>query len=112
MNHIYLGENQMDIFSILSKMRSEVAIFSAFASFGFRKDEVLDLLTAPLVDSSIADLTWGPSFEFDTKDVIWWNNLEKDKRYFRFPSDIYSVIFLKLNLDYDAKLSWSIDLHS
>lgn len=83
----------MDIFSLLSKIRREVETISSFASFGYGRDDALGLLTAPLVDSSLSGLSWGPSFEFDIKNVIWWNNLEKDKRYFRFPSAIYTVTF-------------------
>lgn len=92
MNHVYLETNQLDIFSLLPKMRREAAIFSAFASLGYGKDAALEILTAPLMDSSLGDM--GPLFDFDTKHVIWWNNVEKDKRYYMFPSDIQAVIYL------------------
>lgn len=92
MNHISLDTDQLDMFSLLPKIRREAEIFSRFSSLGFERDATLELLSAPSLEFSVADLSWGPSFQFDTKDVIWWNNLEKDRRYFMFPSDINAVI--------------------
>ena len=90
-NHIPLDIDQLDIFSLLQKIRKESEIFSALSSYGFNHDSSLKLLTAPLIDDSVSNLPWGPSFKFNTDHVIWWNNVEKDKRYFRFPSDITAV---------------------
>lgn len=91
LNRKPLDSQRLDIFSLFREMRAETSRLSALTELGLHGPEALDLISAPLVDAALKDYSWGEAFDLRSDKIIWWNNLEKDSRYRRYPKDLYSV---------------------
>ena len=91
LNNIPLDLSRLDMFSLLSKIRQEADIFSSFKSLGINSSLAFEFLTTPLQSKALESIKWGEAYNFPLERVIWWNNLEKDQRYKRFPDDLYSL---------------------
>ena len=57
-----------------------------------------------------ASLPWGESFDVSYRSTIWFNDLEKDRRYYQWPSQIGTVKnyhITKYFLANETNLSWT-----
>ncbi|KAI8914924.1 UDP-glucose:glycoprotein glucosyltransferase-domain-containing protein [Powellomyces hirtus] len=83
---------KLDIFSLQRTLRSETSRVASFMALNLTSDQAIALLTTPLVDKSETDVTWGDAFDVRSDLVVWWNDLEKDSRYSRWPKDIMDLL--------------------
>jgi hypothetical protein len=70
-------------------MRKEQKLVSAITSQGFNIDESIELLSTP--PAAMSATNNDESFDVRADAVFWWNDLEKDKRYKRWPKSIMDV---------------------
>ncbi|KAI8823410.1 UDP-glucose:glycoprotein glucosyltransferase-domain-containing protein [Fimicolochytrium jonesii] len=82
----------VDIFSVQRTLRAELALISSLASLNISSGQALELLTTPLTEKAETEITWGDAFDVRSDAVIWWNDLEKDSRYNRWPKSISEIL--------------------
>ena len=72
-------------------MHTEFNFASSIKSLGFSVEETLQLLSSQAADDSTSDMGWGEVFDIRDDNLIWWNDLEKDKRYKSWPKSVREV---------------------
>jgi len=95
MNGVQLTERQIDGLSLLELLRKERKLINGVRSLGLSSPEAIELLTHTEIASVLAgnepqrydwrDITEGG------KVIVWMNDIEKDKRYSEWPSDLRTV---------------------
>ncbi|KAJ2502656.1 killer toxin resistant protein [Coemansia sp. RSA 1972] len=86
-NGLRLSDNTLDPFHIMDHLRSENAIIEGLQTAGLSQHQALGLLLFEDTHESVA-------LSFDMRDhlkqntILWLNDLETDKRYTGWPSDI------------------------
>jgi UDP-glucose:glycoprotein glucosyltransferase len=92
-----IDTRQVDSYSLLEHLRRERKLISEFKKLGLAGSEAVDLLS----HSSLTEVKVGSDVQrYDWRDeaeeggvLIWMNNIEKDKRYGSFPSNLQTVSF-------------------
>lgn len=95
MNGVQLTERQIDGLTLLDILRKERKLINGVRALGFTGGEAIDLLA----NNEIASVNAGDEPQrYDWRDeieggkvLIWMNNLEKDKRYAEWPSNLQAV---------------------
>ena len=91
MNHEEISiDNTLDIFGLLRKLRAESDLVRGISRLSFTVKDALKMLSVP-AGSSGANFGWGEAFDIRDEKVVWWNDLEKDKRYKNLPKSISEV---------------------
>ena len=75
----------------MRQMSGETRLLSSIVSKGFSSQQALDLLSTKVLDPSLETITWGEAFKVESERIVWWNDVEKDARYSRFPKDLYAL---------------------
>ncbi|KAJ3249147.1 hypothetical protein HDU78_007109 [Chytriomyces hyalinus] len=92
LNGLQLNLEQLNIFSLLTAMRKELNLVRSLQSVSLSTDEAVRLLSLPAGQTSGLDLGWGEAFDVRDDSVVWWNDLEKDKRYKQFPASLQDLL--------------------
>ncbi|KAI0063832.1 hypothetical protein BV25DRAFT_1801498 [Artomyces pyxidatus] len=87
----------MNPFGLLKLVRKERDAMLSLTSLGLGSTQALDLITHPSLSAGAAgDVVDGV---FDASDrleggglITWWNDIEKDSRYSRWPTSLYSLL--------------------
>ncbi|KAJ1728634.1 killer toxin resistant protein [Coemansia biformis] len=90
-NGVRLGDEDMDPFRLLEHIRKESSVIAALESAGLTQRQALGvLLHGPKdEDDSRAPVVFDMrDASLDKKVVLWFNDLEKDRRYASWPADI------------------------
>ncbi|QDS71787.1 hypothetical protein FKW77_009373 [Venturia effusa] len=95
-NGVQYDSRKVDAFSLLDHMRRERALLGSFQEMEFSSEEAINLLTHP----SIAEAQSSVDVQrYDWRDqieggnvIIWMNDIEKDKRYSQWFSDIHGLL--------------------
>ncbi|KAJ5960509.1 uncharacterized protein N7479_007659 [Penicillium vulpinum] len=95
-NGVQMSTQQIDAFSLLEHLRRERKLIEKFRGLGLSADDVVKLLSHPLLTEDQGD---AEEQRYDFRDdlegnqvIIWMNNLEKDSRYESWPSDLEAYI--------------------
>ncbi|KAJ3135593.1 hypothetical protein HK100_002475 [Physocladia obscura] len=93
LNGIELNLKDLNVFSLLTAMRGELNLIRKLQTLNLKTTEAVRLLSLPSSEStSTSDLGWGEAFDVRDDSVIWWNDLEKDSRYERFPRSVKDLL--------------------
>ncbi|KAI9335332.1 UDP-glucose:glycoprotein glucosyltransferase-domain-containing protein [Obelidium mucronatum] len=93
LNGIQMGLKDMNIFSLLTAMRKELGLIRSLQTLSLTADEAVRLLSLPSsTAASDSDLGWGDAFDVRDESVVWWNDLEHDKRYKQFPRSLQDLL--------------------
>ncbi|KAI8609608.1 UDP-glucose:glycoprotein glucosyltransferase-domain-containing protein, partial [Chytriomyces sp. MP71] len=94
LNGINLKAEQLNVFSVVNAMRSERKLVQSLQGLNLSVDEAVRILSLPTGESaeSSNDLGWGDAFDVRDESVVWWNDLEKDKRYKQFPGSLHELL--------------------
>ncbi|KAJ2763366.1 killer toxin resistant protein, partial [Coemansia sp. BCRC 34490] len=94
-NGLGIEESRLDPFHLLEHLRKENVAIEGLESVGLSQTQAVDLLLSESSGKNDGD---DESISFDMRDpstekkTIWWlNDLEKDKRYSGWPSDISNL---------------------
>jgi UDP-glucose:glycoprotein glucosyltransferase len=95
-NGVQYDPRKVDAYSLLDHMRRERKLISSFRELGFSNSEAIQLLTHP----ALAEVQQGSEgMRYDWRDateggniIIWLNDIEKDKRYEEWPSELMSYL--------------------
>ena len=95
MNGVQLIERQVEPFALIEMIRRERKLIDGVRELGFSGQQAVSLLGHSEIASSKADdepprFDWTDRLE-NGKAVMWLNDLEKDARYQKFPSDLTAV---------------------
>lgn len=95
MNGVQLIERQIEPFTLIEMIRRERKLIDGVRELGLNGQEAVSLLGHSEIASSKADdepprFDWTDRLE-DGKAVMWLNDLEKDSRYQKLPSDLTAV---------------------
>jgi UDP-glucose:glycoprotein glucosyltransferase len=98
MNGVQLIERQIEPYSLVDLLRKERKFIKGVTDLGLTGQQAVSLLGHKAVASSKSDQEESRRFDWrddveENKVIIWMNNLEKDSRYYEFPSDLMSVSF-------------------
>ncbi|GKU02696.1 udp-glucose:glycoprotein glucosyltransferase [Fusarium langsethiae] len=96
MNGVQLIERQIEPFTLIEMIRRERKLIDGVRELGFDGQQAVSLLGHSEIASSKADdepprFDWTDRLE-DGKAVMWLNDLEKDARYQKFPSDLTALL--------------------
>ncbi|KAI9340426.1 UDP-glucose:glycoprotein glucosyltransferase-domain-containing protein [Zopfochytrium polystomum] len=91
MNGMDIPVETLDFFSLLQRMRNEAKLVHSIAQLNFTSSEIFRLLSSPSGSSGI-DLGWGEAFDIRDENLLWWNDLEKDKRYKSWPKSVRDLL--------------------
>ncbi|QKX56539.1 uncharacterized protein TRUGW13939_03644 [Talaromyces rugulosus] len=91
-----IDTRQVDSYSLLEHLRRERKLIGEFKKLGLAGSEAVDLLS----HSSLTEVKVGSDVQrYDWRDeaeeggvLIWMNNIEKDKRYGSFPSNLQTLL--------------------
>jgi UDP-glucose:glycoprotein glucosyltransferase len=94
-NGVQIIERQVDAFTLLDIIRREKKFVNAVRELGLTASEAVSLLSNPKVASVKAE-DEPQRFDWRDKDegenvIVWLNDIEKDKRYGLWPSDLNAV---------------------
>lgn len=96
MNGVQLVERQMDAFSLVDVLRRERKMISGVMDLGLTGAEAISLLAHQSVAEAKAGeaeplrFVWHDGPE-EGKVIVWLNDIEKDKRYERYPKGLMAV---------------------
>ncbi|KAJ2157653.1 killer toxin resistant protein [Coemansia sp. RSA 552] len=91
-NGLKLRGEDMDPFHLLEHIRKETSVVEALQGAGLSQSQALDVLMDGSEDTG-EDQTESVSFDVrerpnEKKTILWFNDLEKDRRYSHWPSDL------------------------
>ena len=108
MNGQQIEARQMDAFALLEQFRRERSIIGSLRDLGFTGSEAVRILSHTAIAESKSSATLQRYDYRDTSEggrvIIWLNDIEKDKRYADWPTQIAAVsntavvVWRKLNL--------------
>lgn len=95
MNGVQLPERQIEALSLLDMLRKERKLINGVRNLGFTGSEAIDLLShteisTVKVEDEPQRFDWRDEHE-GGKVIIWMNDIEKDKRYSTWPSELAAV---------------------
>ena len=95
MNGVQVAPRDVDVFSLLDKLRRERRLIKGLETLGLSPAEANKLLSHPAIVETQGD---GEPQRYDFRDeadggkiILWLNNIEKDKRYAQWPSELQVV---------------------
>ncbi|KAF4337622.1 KRE5-killer toxin-resistance [Fusarium beomiforme] len=96
MNGVQLIERQVEPFTLIEMIRRERKLIDGVRELGFNGQQAVSLLGHSEVASSKAEdepprFDWTDRLE-DGKALMWLNDLEKDARYQKFPSELTALL--------------------
>ncbi|KAF4965496.1 hypothetical protein FSARC_6729 [Fusarium sarcochroum] len=96
MNGVQLIERQIEPFTLVEMIRRERKLINGVRELGFNGQQAVSLLGHSQIANSKADdepprFDWTDRLE-DAKVVMWLNDLEKDARYQKFPTDLTALL--------------------
>ncbi|KAF8954770.1 hypothetical protein BDZ97DRAFT_1908037 [Flammula alnicola] len=98
LNGLQVEAKDVHPFGLLRSLKKEKAVMQSLTSQGLQTSQVLELLTHPAIaatqkDSGALDSLFDASDRLEGGDIIvWWNDMEKDKRYARWNPSIYALL--------------------
>ncbi|KAJ2279243.1 killer toxin resistant protein, partial [Coemansia sp. RSA 370] len=95
-NGLRLSDNTLDPFHIMDHLRSENTIIEGLQTAGLSQQQALDLLLYEDTDESNTALSFDMRDQSEHKTILWLNDLETDKRYTGWPSDINLLQHIKM----------------
>ncbi|KAJ3833052.1 UDP-glucose:glycoprotein glucosyltransferase-domain-containing protein [Lentinula raphanica] len=113
LNGVSVSEKDLNAFGLLRLMKKERKVMMDLTSLGLERGEAIELLTHPILSlaqesKDVLDGLVDATDRIEGGDVIiWWNDLEKDKRYNHWGASITGLLrplypgqfhMIKLNL--------------
>ncbi|RDB27081.1 UDP-glucose:glycoprotein glucosyltransferase [Hypsizygus marmoreus] len=98
LNGAIVQDKDINPFGLLRLLRKERAAVMSLTQLGLGRGEVLDLLTHPdVTQTATGSATLDGLFDAsdrpeDGEVIVWWNDLEKDKRYERWSPSLYALL--------------------
>ncbi|KAJ3026274.1 UNVERIFIED_CONTAM: hypothetical protein HDU68_005940, partial [Siphonaria sp. JEL0065] len=93
LNGVQLNLKDLNVFSLLAAMKKEISLIRSLQSLFLSADEAVRILSLPsATTASGTDLGWGDAFDVRDESVLWWNDLEHDKRYKQFPRSLQDLL--------------------
>ena len=96
MNGLQVETRQMDAFALLEQMRRERSLVKSMSTLGFSGKEAVQVLSHSIIAESKME---GEVQRYDFRDdieggkvIIWLNNIEKDKRYDGWPTQVTALL--------------------
>ncbi|KAI8855158.1 hypothetical protein BC829DRAFT_378241 [Chytridium lagenaria] len=90
LNGLEIETDRLDFFRMMRVMDGELKSLSYFSDLGLPASDVLNLFSASF--DEVSTFTWGETFDVRAASVLWWNDLEKDKKYRMWPKSIREVL--------------------
>ncbi|KAI7860003.1 UDP-glucose:glycoprotein glucosyltransferase-domain-containing protein [Circinella umbellata] len=86
LNGVLLDETEVDPFSLVRALESEQKLIESFEPLNINSSKAIDIMTHSALSKMETSQTkqgGEPTDVYDVRSdlVLWWNNLEKDKRY-------------------------------
>ncbi|KAJ3044624.1 hypothetical protein HDV00_001550 [Rhizophlyctis rosea] len=78
--------------SLLRIMRSEGDLVASLTSLGIASKDAIDILSVDPTQRAASDVPWGTTFDTRSDAILWWNDLEKDARYQRWPPMVHEIM--------------------
>ncbi|KAH8925341.1 glycosyltransferase family 24 protein [Atractiella rhizophila] len=106
-NGIQMSEKEVDGFSLLRSIRREYEFMSSLTNLSLSPQEALETITHPALTAASSSAATGSGFItpealgelFDFTDrneggdlILWWNDLERDKRYSSWPKNVQIML--------------------
>lgn len=95
MNGLQVSPRDVNIFSLLEQLRRERRLINGLHTLGLSHSDANRLLSHPAIADTQGD---GEPQRYDFRDeadggriILWLNNIEKDKRYAEWPSELKAV---------------------
>jgi UDP-glucose:glycoprotein glucosyltransferase len=95
MNGVQIDPRTVDPFSLLAEIKRERSLINGFRQMGFAGPQAISLLSHRAIAEAQSD---DDPQRYDFRDeeeggdvIMWLNNIEKDKRYDDWPSDLQAV---------------------
>lgn len=99
MNGVQVSPRDVNVFSLLDKLRRERRLISNLHDLGLSASQSIQLLSHPaIVDAQGEDEPQRYDFRDDAEGgnvILWLNNIEKDKRYVEWPTELTAVRALR-----------------
>ncbi|KAK7462762.1 killer toxin resistant protein [Stygiomarasmius scandens] len=98
MNGVPIPEKEVNPLGLLRILKKERNLMLSLEGLGLERAEAMELLTSPVVaeaqsDNGVLDGVVDASDRLEGGGVVvWWNDLEKDSRYARWPSSISALL--------------------
>ncbi|KXS19757.1 glycosyltransferase family 24 protein [Gonapodya prolifera JEL478] len=94
-NGVELDPVLLDPYQLLRVLKTEASVIDSLGRYSLAANETISILNAPMPlytsgKGGASDrIPWGDSFDTRPKTVaIWWNDLERDRRYMAWPKGI------------------------
>ncbi|KAJ3377938.1 hypothetical protein HDU92_007799, partial [Lobulomyces angularis] len=88
LNGVDIDFESFDFFKFLRTLKNEAKFFNKMHSLGFEASSTRKLITSNTGNEAEETFKWGNSFDTRDNNVIWWNDIEKDKRYKNWPNSV------------------------
>jgi UDP-glucose:glycoprotein glucosyltransferase len=92
---LWLNGLQVDVkdvhpFALLRLLKKERAVMQSLTSQGLQPSQAVQLLTHPAIAAKQKDNGIGAVFDASDRPegvdlIVWWNDMEKDRRYVNYP---------------------------
>ncbi|KAI9266794.1 UDP-glucose:glycoprotein glucosyltransferase-domain-containing protein [Phascolomyces articulosus] len=95
LNGLVLDETEVDPFSLLRALEREQKLTQSFENLGIDASEAIDIMSHKALSKMETNQQGGePTDVYDVRSdlVIWWNNLEKDKRYKNWSKSLMDML--------------------
>ncbi|KAF7724618.1 hypothetical protein EC973_000862 [Apophysomyces ossiformis] len=108
-NGLLVESEQMDPFHLLRILQREGRLVDSLENIGLSKRQAIDLLTHPALSeneagASAIDDVYDVRDPSDNTMTIWWNDLEKDKRYKGWSNNLFDASISLLRPVYPGQL--------
>ncbi len=94
-NGVQIDPRQVDAFNLLGHLRRERRLVESIRTLGFTGPETINILShSAIAEASANEDPWRYDYRDENEGggvIIWLNDLEKDKRYSTWPTDMKAV---------------------
>ncbi|TFY65772.1 hypothetical protein EVG20_g5315 [Dentipellis fragilis] len=92
-----VSDADMNPFGLLRLLRKERGLMTSLTALGIEPSAARDLLAHPAISSASSNELLDGIFDASDRPeggdlIVWWNDIEKDSRYARWPSSLYTLM--------------------
>ncbi|ORZ00818.1 UDP-glucose:Glyco protein glucosyltransferase-domain-containing protein [Syncephalastrum racemosum] len=91
-NGLPLDSTEVEAFSLVRILRQEADRIAGYERLGLNSRQAIDVMTHPALAGDHTDESVKDIYDVRSELVEWWNDLEKDKRYKGWSSNIFEIL--------------------